>query len=325
MICILYVCLYEVKRFSKKTYTKFYTSDIIGKNDKEEEIMFGLLQPDKVKVGQRIKEIKESMNLSFTELGNRLGIKKPTISSYVQGYALAPESVINQLSSISGKPVGWFYFGDIEEYIADYLQLKGQNRIVQEHPEVVKEIKEEFYTGKFKNPAWENEVGYPCEEFMDDYFYELQQEVIKEELQKMVRDQIKKISIADELSKQKNDEAVTVITSGIIEYMDVAGEFNYEKKDDMIKLVKQEVDNYDFFADSNFEDQYLVGKLINILADQQKTSELINHLSEELTDKAFIGLFGGEELVKTIQTLRPALINLSNKISADQLEEWFEK
>ncbi|MDT2394374.1 helix-turn-helix transcriptional regulator [Enterococcus avium] len=287
--------------------------------------MFGLLQPDKVKVGQRIKEIKESMNLSFTELGNRLGIKKPTISSYVQGYALAPESVINQLSSISGKPVGWFYFGDIEEYIADYLQLKGQNRIVQEHPNVVKAIKEEFYTGEFKNPAWENEVGYPCEEFMDDYFYELQQEVIKEELQKMVRDQLKKISIADELSKQKNDEAVTVITSGIIEYMDVAGEFNYEKKDDMIKLVKQEVDNYDFFADSNFEDQYLVGKLINILADQQKTSELINHLSEELTDKAFIGLFGGEELVKTIQTLRPALINLSNKISADQLEDWFEK
>ncbi|HAZ2743001.1 helix-turn-helix domain-containing protein [Enterococcus faecalis] len=287
--------------------------------------MFGLLQPDKVKVGQRIKEIKESMNLSFTELGNRLGIKKPTISSYVQGYALAPESVINQLSSISGKPVGWFYFGDVEEYIADYLRLKGQNRIVQEHPEVVKEIKEEFYTGKFKNPAWENEVGYPCEEFMDDYFYELQQEVIKEEIQRMVRDQIKNLSIADELPKQKKDEAVTVITSGIIEYMDVAGEFNYEDKDDMIKIVTREVDKYDFFADSNFEDRYLVGKLINILADQQKTGELINHLSEELTDKTFTGLFGGEELVETIQTLRPTLINLSNKISADQLEDWFEK
>ena len=160
---------------------------------------------------------------------------------------------------------------------------------------------------------------------MDDYFYELQQEVIQEEIQKMVSDQIKNLPIADELSKQKKDEAVTVITSGIIEYMDVAGEFNYEKKDDMIKIVTREVDKYDFFADSNFEDQYLVGKLINILADQQKTGELINHLSEELTDKSFTGLFGGEELVETIQTLRPALINLSNKISADQLEDWFEK
>ena len=287
--------------------------------------MFGLLQPDKVKVGQRIKEIKESMNLSFTELGNRLGIKKPTISSYVQGYALAPESVINQLSRISGKPVGWFYFGDIEEYIADYLQLKGQNRIVQEHPKVVKAIKEEFYTGEFKNPAWENEVGYPCEEFMDDYFYELQQEVIKEEIQKMVRDQIKKLPIADDLSKQKKDEAVTVITSGIIEYMDVAGEFNYEKKDDMIKLVKQEVEKYDFFADSNFEDRYLVGKLINILADQQKTGELINRLSEELTNKSFSRKFRGEELIEAFETLRPALIRIYSKVNTDELENWFRK
>ncbi|HGF7301184.1 MULTISPECIES: hypothetical protein [Enterococcus] len=141
----------------------------------------------------------------------------------------------------------------------------------------------------------------------------------------MVRDQIKKLSITDELSKQKKEEAVTVITSRIIEYLNVAGEFNYEKKDDMIKMVKREIDKYDFFADSNFEDRYLVGKLINILGDQQKTSELINHLSEELTDRSFTGLFGGEELVETIQTLRPALINLSNKISADQLEDWFEK
>ncbi|EGO2644870.1 helix-turn-helix transcriptional regulator [Enterococcus faecalis] len=287
--------------------------------------MFGLLQPDKVKVGQRIKEIKESMNLSFTELGNRLGIKKPTISSYVQGYALAPESVINQLSSISGKPVGWFYFGDIEEYIADYLQLKGQNRIVQEHPEVVKGIKEEFYTGEFKNPAWENEVGYPCEEFMDDYFYELQQEVIKEELQKLTANEIDRLPFSSELSDAKKDEAITVITSDIIEYMDVAGEFDYEKKDDMINLVKQEVDKYDFFADSNFEDQYLVGKLINILADQQKTVELINRLSEELTKKSFSGKFGGEELIEAFETLRPALIRIYSKVSTDELEDWFRE
>ncbi|MGH2179937.1 helix-turn-helix domain-containing protein, partial [Enterococcus faecalis] len=71
---------------------------------------------------------------------------------------------------------------------------------------VVKAIKEEFYTVEFKNPGWKNEVGYPCEEFMDDYFYDLQQEVIKEEIQKMVRDQIKKLRIADELSKQNKDE-----------------------------------------------------------------------------------------------------------------------
>ena len=91
--------------------------------------MFGLLQPDKVKVGQRIKEIKESMNLSFTELGNRLGIKKPTISSYVQGYALALKvSLTNYLVLVGNRWAG-FTLVTIEEYIADYLQLKGRTEL----------------------------------------------------------------------------------------------------------------------------------------------------------------------------------------------------
>lgn len=294
------------------------------KTARRNEEMFGLVQPDKVKVGQRIKEMKEGMNLSFTELGNRLGLKKPTISSYVQGYALAPESVINQLSSISGKPVGWFYFGDIEEYIADYLQLKGQNRIVQEHPEVVKAIKEEFYTGEFKNPAWENEVGYPCEEFIDDYFYELQQDVIKEEIKKLTANEIDHLPFTSELSNAKKDEAVLVITSGILEYMDVAGEFNYEDKETMGKLVKTEIAKFNFYADRVFDERYLIGKLINVLANNQETVQMINRLSQELTDKPFTNIFGGEELIKTIQTLRPALIKLYEEVGSDELEDWFK-
>lgn len=285
--------------------------------------MFGLVQPDKVKVGQRIKEIKEGMNRSFTELGNRLGLKKPTISSYVQGYALAPESVINQLSSISGKPVGWFYFGDIEEYIADYLRLKGQAAIVQEHPEVVKAIKEEFYTDEFKNSDWENEVGYPCEEFIDDYFYELQQGVIKEEIQKLTSEEINRLPFANELSDTKKEEAILIIANGIIEYMDVAGELNYEDKETMLRLVKIEIAKYDFFSDSNFEDHYLIGKLINILSDEQQTSQLINHLSVELTDKVFTERFGGVALIEAFQTLRPVLIKLYSKVNTDELEDWF--
>ncbi|WP_461203190.1 hypothetical protein [Enterococcus sp. N342-3-1-2] len=46
--------------------------------------MFGLLQPNKEKVCARLKLIKDEMNISFTEFGSCLGLKKPTISSYVQ-------------------------------------------------------------------------------------------------------------------------------------------------------------------------------------------------------------------------------------------------
>ncbi|MGM0125390.1 hypothetical protein IGI37_002789 [Enterococcus sp. AZ194] len=121
--------------------------------------MFGLLQPNKEKVGARLKQIKDEMNISFTEFGSRLGLKKPTISSYVQGYNLAPIEVIEKISKISGRSVGWFYFGDIEEYIADYLTLKGQGELIEDYPDVIKEIKNEFFNSEFKNPGWENEVG----------------------------------------------------------------------------------------------------------------------------------------------------------------------
>lgn len=112
--------------------------------------MFGLLQPDKEKVGERLKQIKEEMDISFTEFGNRLGLKKPTISSYVQGYNLAPIEVLEKVAKISGRPIGWFYFGEIEECITDYLTLKGQAELIKDYPEVVTQIKDEFFTGDLK-------------------------------------------------------------------------------------------------------------------------------------------------------------------------------
>ena len=195
---------------------------------------------------------------------------------------------------------------------------------MEEHPEIVQKIKAEFYTGEFKNTDWENEVGYPCEEFIDDYFYELQQEVIKEEIQKLTVNEIEELPFSNELSDKKKEEAALVITSGILEYMDVAGEFNYEDKKTMKHLVTVEVAKFDFFTDQVFEERYVIGKLINILSDDEETSELINQLSQEPTDKTFTASFGGKELIEAIQTLRPTLIKLYGKVSSDELEDWFE-
>ena len=89
--------------------------------------------------------------------------------------------------------------------------------------------------------------------------------------------------------------------------------------------MKAEIDKFDFYTDRVFDDRYLIGKLINTLANNQETTQLINKLSQEMTDMSFTGMFGGEELVKTIQTLRPALIKLYSVVSTDQLEDWFEE
>lgn len=287
--------------------------------------MFGLLQPDKVKVGQRIKEIKESMNLSFTELGNRLGIKKPTISSYVQGYALAPENVINQLSSISGKPVGWFYFGNIEEYIADYLKLKGQGKLIKAYPEVVNEIREEFFTGDFKNPGWENEVGYPMEEFIDDCFADILPKIMTRYVSDIVNEQVVNSNRLKELTDKEKEEAAIIIASDTNDFIKVSGEIKFGEKDKIIKMVNNSIDSLAGKGSIEFSEEYLIGKLINVLDDDKATERMISDLSQDLMAKPFCTLFGGEELVRIFQSIRPKLMKLYLEKTPDEISEWFDR
>ncbi|EGO5109515.1 helix-turn-helix domain-containing protein [Enterococcus faecalis] len=287
--------------------------------------MFGLLQPDKVKVGQRIKEIKESMNLSFTELGNRLGIKKPTISSYVQGYALAPENVINQLSSISGKPVGWFYFGNIEEYIADYLKLKGQGKLIKAYPEVVNEIREEFFTGEFKNPDWENEVGYPMEEFIDDCFADILPKIMTRYVSDIVNEQVVNSDKLKELTDKEKEEAAIIIASNTNDFIEVSGEIKFGEKDKIIKMVNNSIDSLAGKGSIEFSEEYLIGKLINVLDDDKATERMISDLSQDLIAKPFCTLFGGEELVRIFQSIRPKLMKLYVEKTPEEIFEWFDR
>ena len=287
--------------------------------------MFGLLQPDKVKVGQRIKEIKESMNLSFTELGNRLGIKKPTISSYVQGYALAPENVINQLSSISGIPVGLFYFGNIEEYIADYLKLKGQGKLIKAYPEVVNEIREEFFTGDFKNPGWENEVGYPMEEFIDDCFADILPKIMTRYVSDIVNEQVVNSNKLKELTDKEKEEAAIIIASDTNDFIKVSGEIKFGEKDKIIKMVNNSIDSLAGKGSIEFSEEYLIGKLINVLDDDKATERMISDLSQDLMAKPFCTLFGGEELVRIFQSIRPKLMKLYLEKTPDEISEWFDR
>ena len=50
--------------------------------------------------------------------------------------------MIEKNSKISELSVGWFYFGGIEEYIAEYLTLKGHGELIKVYSEVVNQLKE---------------------------------------------------------------------------------------------------------------------------------------------------------------------------------------
>ncbi|BBM18947.1 transcriptional regulator [Enterococcus avium] len=287
--------------------------------------MFGLLQPNKEKVGGRLKQIKDEMNISFTEFGSRLGLKKPTISSYVQGYNLAPIEVIEKVAKISGRSVGWFYFGDIEEYIADYLTLKGQGELIKEYPDVSKEIKNEFFNGEFKNPGWENEFGYPEEEFIDDFFADILPSILDRYVGKIVNDEMKNSEKVQSLTETEKNDALVIVYTEVIDYIEMSGEIKYGNKKEIVELVDQAIKNLDRNPKIEFSEEYLIGKLVNVLNDDRKTEKMISDLSEIMTEKPFSTFFGGQELVEIFQTMRPALSKLYAETSVDEVYEWFKK
>ena len=151
---------------------------IKSERNKEGKIMFELLQLDKEKVDRLLKEIKENRNTSFTDFGNCIGLKESTISFYVQGYNWTPMKVIEKIAKFIDKSMGWFYFDGIEEYIADYLQLKWQDQSLYDYRDTAYEIQQIIFTGESKNSDWENEVGYPAEEFIDDCFVDIQERIM---------------------------------------------------------------------------------------------------------------------------------------------------
>lgn len=287
--------------------------------------MFGLLKPDKEKVGNRLKMIKDELELSFTEYGNRLGLKKPTISSYVRGYTLLPIEIAEKVSKLSEKPLGWFYFGMIEDYIRDYLSLRGYNKILKDHPEVVSQIKEIFLTDEYKNIGWENEVGYPEEVFIDDCFAEIRNNLLSQYITEVVSEKVENAEETKSLSTKEKQEWVMYISADIKSYNEITLDIEYGDKKKIENIAEKQIQSIKKDESINFNDYYLIGKLINILNDNTETEYLISDLSKMLTDKHFSSFFGGEELIKVFQSMRPALIKLYAEKSDDEMYDWFEK
>lgn len=284
--------------------------------------MFGILKPNKEQVGNRLREVKDELGLSFSEYGKRLGLIKSTINSYVRGYSLPPLKVVEKVSKLSGRPTGWFYFGEIEEYIQEYLLLRGQTALLKDHPDVPLKIKEHFFNASFKNPGWENTFGYPAEEFLDDYYAQIHFKLLREHIQELV---LSYLTEHTDLKCNESEEAVVFISSEIMGYYELSRDFDYgdtEKIQSMINnCYERTLKGKEFF----FNDNYLVGKLINVLADDYETEKLISGLSKELTGKYFSTFFGGDELIKTFQSLRPKLIKLYEEKTYDDYYDWFEK
>ena len=47
-----------------------------------------------------------------------------------------------------------------------------------DYRDTANEIQQIIFTGESKNSDWENEVGYPAEEFIDDCFVDIQERIM---------------------------------------------------------------------------------------------------------------------------------------------------
>lgn len=285
--------------------------------------MFELMRPQKEMVGKRIGAVKEELGVSFTELGDRLGLIKPTINSYVQGYTLAPVEVIEKLAKITGKSVGWFYFGDIEEYIREYLLKKGYETLLLDYPNIPVQLKDTFIGNEDSCWNWKNEFGYPREEALDEVFQEIYHDIMKDYILMITKEYIATYST---LETKKQEEAVCLITAEVYEEFSEMSDFQYGDREEIEKSVKLFYEQNVKDKVINFSDEYLIGSLINILGDDKYTADLISYLSVQLTGKGRLNvMFGGEEVIKVFQAMRPALIKLYTESGTDRFYEWFEK
>lgn len=278
-----------------------------------------IIKPDKKYVGLRLREVKESLGLSFTEFGERIGVKRMTLNSYVRGENLAPVDVIEKIANLYPQKIGWFYYGTIKEYLITFIDTFGYNTFLAEHPNFIKEF-EKIVASDFDNFPL-NDYYYPTTQSLDEEFSELFEKYIKNDIRDLAN---KYITSNELLSKVDCSELVELTVREVYEgYI-----FSGTRRDITKETLKRDTQS---FIDStlsngtlklNYNDDTLLGKLINVLDDEEETLNLISILSTELIDKPFIAFKSGNELIEAFQSLRPKLIELYLENHDEEFEDW---
>ena len=296
--------------------------------------MTGFTKPNRTFVGKRIRKVKDELGLSLTELGDKLDLKKTTINAYVRGANLAPVEVVEKLAKLNGKPLGWFYFGEMEDYVKDYLILRGHELVLADYPDIPSLIKKEFLTLDPSLAADERvypqgaitEFGYPSEDFMLIEFEPFRKSTLQDYILSMTTDFI---DSQTNLKGSVKEEAIALISTDVSSFalgssLDALNETIVYGDEDIIKMLI--TNSYENIKDDvmSFDDTYLVGKLINTLSDEEETAQLIQMLSAHLTDMDFHHAEDSQELMDIVQSLRPALIGLYAKKSQNDFRDWFE-
>ncbi|MFG3435040.1 helix-turn-helix domain-containing protein [Lysinibacillus fusiformis] len=100
------------------------------------------MKPKINKVAARLKAIQKENILSLSEMAILLEINKSTLNSYLRGLALPPLPVAEKVMKLCsrGLTVEWFYYGDIVDYIRDYLRFRGHSKFLDRHLNIAQAV-----------------------------------------------------------------------------------------------------------------------------------------------------------------------------------------
>lgn len=80
---------------------------------------------NKIKVGYKIKEIRDQSGLSMMEFGKRIGVTDVSVNSYEKGRMIPKTNVLRKIISLSNKPdqsLNEFLYGKPKEYLENIFK-----------------------------------------------------------------------------------------------------------------------------------------------------------------------------------------------------------
>lgn len=120
----------------------------------------------------------------------------------------------------------------------------------------------------------------------------------------------------ENLSEKEKAETLAVVYQEVMDYVEMSGEVKYGEEEKVVGLVEDSINNLTIRGKIKFSEEYLIGKLVNILDDDVETARIISTLSLNLT---------GQKMIEIFQEMGPALMMLYSEKGRDELYDWFGK
>ncbi|KRK79723.1 helix-turn-helix domain-containing protein [Companilactobacillus nodensis] len=189
------------------------------------------------KIGVQIEKILAEKNLLLSELADKTGLMSNDLREYIACRRIPTNLTVKAIAEFVGKPVGWIYFGEVHEYIHDYLVLRGYEAMLNDYPDIPRQIEYDFFNGEFKNPGWENEYGYPEEVFIDDCFFDIEHECMNDHVRLSA---VRFLEHHDIIFNNAKDREVSIdsVVNLVSEVREYTGDFGYEDQDDIDFIIE---------------------------------------------------------------------------------------